>query len=210
MYSTGMETGQIFGRLTAIERVDGERWKFRCQCGNEKVMYRRNVTRGASQSCGCLQRETTARVKTTHGHSKGRVITPEFQTYRSMMARCYRASNNRYCQYGERGIEVCERWRNSFQTFLDDMGPRPSRLHSLDRVDNDADYSPQNCRWATRRQQCRNRSSNIIVSVAGQSMTLIEASERFDIKYGTLKARILKHGWDHDRAVSTPAPSRSA
>lgn len=197
-----MEPHDRHGRLVALCRIDGERWLFRCDCGTKKAVKRRNVERGLSRSCGCLQRERTSVAKTTHGHSRGGRITPEFQAYRSMLARCYRPSNIRYPEYGGRGITVCESWRSSFEAFYGDMGPRPSPLHSLDRRENDGAYSADNCRWATRQVQMRNRSTNLVVRLGSESISLAEAAERSGIPYTTLKARIFVRGWDPDRAVS--------
>lgn len=191
-------------RLVALEQIDGERWLFRCDCGSEKAIRRRNVERGLSRSCGCLQKERTSAAKATHGHSQGGRITPEFQAYRSMMARCYRKSNIRYEQYGGRGITVCEEWRTSFAAFLADMGLRPDNSYSLDRMDNDLPYSAENCRWATRTEQMRNRSCNLWVKLEGARITLAEAADRSGIPYPTLKARIFTRGWPADRALSEP------
>ena len=199
-----MEAGDRHGRLTAIEPLAGGRWRFACDCGNIKAMFRSNVETGKSQSCGCLHRERAALAKTTHGHSRGKQVTPEFQAYRSMMARCYRASNIRFPQYGGRGIGVCDRWRDSFEAFFADMGERPSPQHSLDREDNEKDYGPSNCRWATRREQMRNRTVNVHLTVHGQTMTLVEASEKYGIPYTTLRMRVTAYGWDHERAVTQP------
>lgn len=200
-----MVEGMRFGRLTAVHDVGGSKWLFRCDCGAEKEINRRNVERGLTRSCGCLQRERTSVAKTTHGHSTGGKITPEFQAYRSMLARCYRPTNNRYDQYGGRGIRVCDRWRDSFEAFLADVGPRPSSSHSLDRwPDTNGNYEPGNVRWALRREQMRNRTCNLMVTAGGRTMTLIEASEVSGVPYATLKARIFKHGWEHERAMSSP------
>lgn len=192
-------------RLTLLEVFDGTFSLYFCVCGTTKRIRTRNVDRGVTRSCGCLQKERTSTTKKTHGHSVGKSITPEFQAYRSMLARCYRKSNNRYPYYGARGIEVCAHWRNSFENFLTDMGPRPSSRHSIERINNSESYAPQNCRWATRSEQGRNKRSNLIVHPHGVSMTLVEAAERFKIKYTTLKARVFKYGWDHTLAVTEPA-----
>lgn len=203
-----MEIGDTFNRLRALHRIDGERWRFLCECGAEKTIYRRNVERGASKSCGCLQRERTSAAKRTHGHSTGGRITPEFHAYRSMIARCYRPSNISYPRYGGRGITVCDRWKESFENFLADVGPRPSPSHSIDRhPDNDGPYAPWNVRWAVSEDQGRNKRNNLVIYAFGRSIVLSEAAEEFGIPYTTLKARIYKHGWDAERALSQPVRS---
>lgn len=192
-----------YGRLTLLSGA-GEKRLFRCDCGVEKMIYYRNALKGLSQSCGCLHKERASQAKTTHGHSRGGKITPEYQTYRSMIARCTRPTNVRFAEYGGRGIKVCDRWLRDFSAFYADMGQRPSPAHSIDRVDNDADYEPSNCRWATRHTQARNKRNNIVLVAFGESMALSEASHRYGIPYTTLKARILKFGWSHERAISEP------
>lgn len=149
-------TGLQFNRLTVVrfhDRTMGEshiiRWWCRCDCGNElpvQVTYLRN---GSTKSCGCWRTEKNK----THGLTG----TSEWTTWVQMIDRCSRENNSRYQDYGGRGISVCERWRSSFTNFLTDMGKRPSPGHSLDREDNDGNYEPGNCRWATASQQALNQ-----------------------------------------------------
>lgn len=197
-------SGDRFARLVAVREIDSEHWVFRCDCGVEKRFLRRNVQRGVSRSCGCFHKERMQEIKKTHGHSINGKVSPTFSSYRNMIARCYRPSNNRFAEYGARGIKVCDRWRDSFENFLADMEERPSRDHSIERLDSDGDYSPDNCIWGTVAVQAANRSSNLIVTIDGESMILAEAARRYGIPYTTLKARIFKHGWGHKRAVLTP------
>lgn len=106
--------------------------------------------------------------------------------------------------YGSLGIKVCERWANDFEAFYEDMGPRPSPHHSIDRIDGNGNYCPPNCRWATQIEQCRNLRVNKIVTVGGQPMTLAEAAELAPVSYNTVVYRI-KRGWNIDDAISRPA-----
>jgi hypothetical protein len=203
-----MESSEKYGRLTLV-RGTGERRIFLCDCGAHKEMLWRNVRTGKSQSCGCLHKERTAAAKTTHGHSRHGKITPEFQAYRSMMARCYRRTNNRFSEYGGRGITVCGRWKGDFAAFLADVGHRPSPRHSIDRTNNDGNYEPSNVQWATKQKQGRNKRNNVAVVAHGRKMTLVEAASQFGVPYSTLKARIVYYGWSHDRAISEPVRSLS-
>lgn len=183
--------GQKFGRLTVVG--EGARapsyWIFRCDCGASAEYRRDAVFRGNTTSCGCAHRDIMkARIK--HGHSRVGKISPEFQAYRGMMGRCYNPGNSRYPLYGGRGIVVCDRWKGNFPVFYEDIGPKPSPKHSLDRINNDGNYSPDNCRWATPSEQARNRSTNRLVVLDQRRITVAEASERLGIPYNRLHKQL--------------------
>lgn len=147
-------------------RIGGKRHVYRvvrvlCRCGTRKDLKLKNLIAQSPQTCGCIKtgdkfRALISKRRTTHGESM-RGGTPEYNCWRSMKKRCYSARCHAYANYGGRGIQVCSRWRRSFQTFIADMGRRPSRHHSIDRKNNNGNYTPSNCRWATATDQRRNR-----------------------------------------------------
>lgn len=139
----------------------------------------------------------------------GLSYTPEYRVWQTMVHRCTSPTSPAYADYGGRGITVCERWLNSPQAFVDDMGPRPSPKHEIDRRDNDRGYSPDNCRWVLRKVNDRNRRSNRIIEFRGERMPLAAWAERTGIAPDTLKRRI-DSGWDVERALSTSARRKAA
>jgi hypothetical protein len=134
---------------------------YRCSCGKEFIAHRNNVKTGHTKSCGCLAKENARHLFKIHGDCVDRVKSAEFTAWINMNERCYNSRRSDYRNYGGRGIGVCRPWRESFKSFLSDMGRRPSDKHSLDRIDNDDNYTPLNCRWATSVQQNNNRRNSI-------------------------------------------------
>lgn len=168
-------TGQRFGMLAVIgihERDSRKRihWLCRCDCGGESTPVAGNLTSGNSESCGCRKRE----VLPESTFKDGRCRMPEYWVYNSMKGRCLYPHYNDYEYYGGRGIKVCDRWLNSFENFLADMGPRPSPKHSIERNDGDGDYTPENCYWATWRQQGRNKSNNHWIEWRGKRLIITD------------------------------------
>jgi len=183
--------GQRFGRLVAISQ-HGKYVACICDCGQNKSVRVDHLFTGRTRSCGCLGRE----LRTRHGGSK----TLEYRSWRGMMRRCYDPSTDNFNLYGGRGIVVCERWQ-SFPMFLLDMGTRPTPSHSIERIDNDGDYEPGNCRWATTKEQANNRRSNRFLEFDGQRLTLKQWSEKTGLGECTIAHRIDICGWDASDAL---------
>lgn len=134
----------------------------------------------------------------------GASTTPEYNAWRAIKQRCHNPNSRYYKWYGERGIAICERWRDSFQNFLEDMGERPSDKHTLDRIDTDKGYSPDNCRWATRKEQSNNLRKNIPITYQGRTQTISEWADELGFKYFNLYNRICRYGWTVERAFTEP------
>lgn len=200
-------TGLVFGKLTVIgfagrfSVASGScvsKWHCLCECGNRTISQAGNLNNGSSKSCGC--------VCTTHGHTSGGGISPTYKCWSSMNDRMLYPSEETFKNYGGRGITMDSRWRE-FENFLEDMGERPSNKHSIDRIDNNLGYSKGNCRWATVREQNRNKRSNVNFEINGKMMCMAECSEKFGINLTTLHYRI-SAGWSVDRALNTPVRAR--
>ncbi len=172
--------GQRFGRYLVLAEAPNQgsnvRWLCRCDCGNLRMVQAGALREGTSTSCGCYSREAKSKTHTKHGCGVQR--TPEYLAWVNMKARCRRKTHPGYGRYGGRGIKVCERWLTSFNNFLADMGQRPSEQHSLDRINNNGDYEPGNCRWATIIEQQNNLRSNVPVEFNGAIYSSISALAR--------------------------------
>lgn len=209
-----VKAGNVYDRLTVVSGPSGgvgrgrERWSCRCVCGNETLTQADNLRYRARNSCGCGRRDFCRKHFTTHGLTKnGRNDAPEFRIWCDMRRRCRPAKKFRAdtANYHARGIRVCRRWSGplGFRHFLEDIGNRPSGKHSIERLDNHKGYSPENCQWATRKTQNRNRRNNRILTLGGRSRCLSAWAEEVSLKPATLLRR-LKLGWPVEKAIRTP------
>ncbi len=207
-------TGNKYGRLTALSR-EGKRgpnytWLCACDCGKQVVLPAIYFTTGNTSSCGCLKRETNIRTFTKHGCAGNREAvgrTREYRIWLMMKNRCINPKSNTWERYGGRGIKVCDRWRESFGSFIEDMGP--SNGLTIDRINNDGDYEPANCRWATMSEQAYNRRLRHPITFKGETKSITAWARAVGLSSNVVTCR-LRMGWSVERALTVPKrPRRS-
>ena len=194
-------TGKVFNRLTVLREAPMRKqksfWDCICICGNEVTVWGSALTTRQTQSCGCLQKERAAEAHRTHGMSH--VKSPEYCAWVNMKTRCYNEKVADKDYFGK-GITVCDRWLNSFENFYADMGKRPSNHHSIDRINNDKGYSPENCRWATLDIQATNKKRVVYYETNGIRKNLQEWSNYFGVHQAnlmnTLKSKGIKKAYE--------------
>lgn len=195
-------SGKKFGLLTGLNYVGKNDagwsiWSFVCACGNIVERTGTSVTTGNTKSCGCLKSES----KKTHGLSE----SPEYASYKNMLRRCTDPENPMFPRYGGRGIAVCDRWQgeSGVLNFFEDMGSKPTKAHTLERKDNDASYSPDNCLWATKKEQANNRSTTRLITIDGKT----KSQSQWDSEKGpsvNIVGDRIRRGWSAEDAVSKP------
>lgn len=212
----GIKLGDRYGSWTVVGAIRYERGRnintlralCECDCGTQKDVYMRNVLRGKSVSCGCVPAAATSERMTVHGEAAPRHLTPEYIVWKGIRQRCGRNPRGRSVKsYRDKNITLCERWKK-FDNFLLDMGRRPSPEHQIDRIDNAVGYTPENCRWVTRVEQQRNKTTNVIIEYSGDRKCISEWAEIKGLPYRTLYMRIQKHKWPAEKALNTPVRSK--
>lgn len=196
-------SGKQFGKLEVIKRVPNTsrvKWLCKCICGNEVVVQSGNLLCGNTKSCGCYKKEKTKETKTKHGESKTRL----YRIWAGMKCRTCNNKSPIFSYYGGRGIRVCNEWESSYKNFSEwakDNGYNDEL--TLDRIDNNGNYEPKNCRWITKEEQANNRRSNHLLTHAGETHTIKEWSVITGINYGTLRNRARKYGDDTERIFAS-------
>lgn len=191
-YDPSLMIGEKFNRLTVISvaepgKKNRTRYNCLCECGKTTVQFGTILRTNRIKSCGCIIFETRDGKSTEYRH--------EFDAWKAMIRRCYVETEKAYKNYGGRGITVCDRWLNSFENFLLDMGERPSSEYSLDRDDNEGNYTPSNCKWATRTEQNNNKRTNVILTHNGKSMTISQWAEELGCSHAKLNNRLNNLKW---------------
>lgn len=174
--------GQKFNKLTAIEYTGNQKWLFECECGKQVIKTASDVKRGKTVSC--------SKVCTTGNPSKH----PLYQTWDGIKKRCYQKNATGYKNYGGRGIKMCDEWKNSFWTFVSDMGDKPFSACTIERLDTNKDYCKDNCIWATAKEQAENRRNNIYITYQNEVYTLFSICKLLNLKYSTIYWRMKKQG----------------
>lgn len=199
-------TGLRYGHLVVVRHLGSDRnykpmWECLCDCGTSITVRGTELQRGDTKSCGCQKSIICANTSRTHGMHG----TPAYYSWAAMMSRCLNVAHPRYCDYGGRGITVCERWLK-FENFFADMGKRP-KGKTLDRINNDGGYELSNCRWATLVEQNNNTRQNRRITYQGETLNITQWSERTGLKLLTIHMR-LKRGWSIQDALTVPTQGR--
>lgn len=203
-------TGQKFGRLEVKEFMGktkrGESlWGCLCDCGSMRKVLGYSLESGNTKSCGCLRTDNTKIANTKHGHNRRGLTSKTYTKWIRIQQRCYNPKASHYEYYGGRGIKVCDRWlgENGFEHFLADMGVCPDGM-SLDRIDNDGNYEPGNCRWATHKTQMNNTRHNDWIKYDGKEKTLTQWAEYLGMAKQTLRGRLYKYHWSIEKSLTYP------
>lgn len=190
--------GNKYNKLSVIEFVGRDKsgtslWKCICECGGIRITNSAELRSLRAKSCGCLFKKNRGIIK--HGETNK---SKEYSSWAHMKRRCYNHNNKFYNSYGARGIIVCERWINSFQNFLIDMGRAPSINHTLDRINVNGNYEPTNCRWATTKEQARNKRTSILITIEGVTKNVKDWCIHYGVGTSTVSYR-LKKGYPVDK-----------
>ncbi len=199
-------TGQTFNRLTVLgyshRRNAVTYWVCECTCGGRVITRGSSLRNGHTKSCGCLNTET----RRAQVYKHGMVGHPLYSIWTTMRSRCLCKTDKGFHNYGARGIKICPEW-DDFAQFVKDMGERPSVEYTLDRIDNDGDYTPENCHWGTEEEQNNNKRTNVFITYQGKRQTLVQWSRELKISYAALQYR-RRQGWDIHKMFTTPVAIR--
>lgn len=203
-------TGRRFGKLYVIEKTNERNrgcvtWLCQCDCGNLCIKNGAYLRNGDTTSCGCYQKEKASEANSTHGKSNN----PIYRTFMRMIDRCENPHSKSYKDYGARGIKICDEWRNDPMKFYEwSMKNGYRKGLTIDRIDNDGNYEPNNCRWTTKLIQSNNRRTNTFIEYNGKKMTYAEWGRETGISESLIRHRIVNSHWDIEKALTTPVDHR--
>lgn len=205
-------TGQKFGRLTVIQRTKNNKygnlmWLCQCECGKQKIVRGSHLKGKRIQSCGCLAFEIAKEKMIERNFVHGKKGTKIYAIWKAIKQRCFNPNNAMYHNYGGRGITICEEWKNNFQAFYDHVSKLPhfnEKGYSLDRINNDGNYEPNNVKWSTAKEQANNTRTNVFITFKGETHTVAEWSEITGINNKVILERINILHWDVEKALTTP------
>lgn len=200
-----LSVGDRFNRLVITEKLENLKNKCICDCGKTIIVRKDHLVAEMVKSCGCLRSEKSSsrapnlhKMNTTHGLSKSRADI----ILNGVKQRCLNPNNSAYKYYGGRGIKICNRWIESVENFVEDMGHPPKNM-TLERIDNNIEYCKSNCRWASRKEQMNNTRANRVFTYNGETLNITQWSEKFKIHRNTLNERI-NNGWSIEQALTLP------
>lgn len=205
--------GKKYGKLTILKEVDRKLYKgvyyrmvlCKCDCGNEKVIGFQSVKTGNALSCGCYNLEISKKRATKHGlYGKKKDRPLESDIWQRMKQRCLNPNSFAYEHYGGRGIKVCDRWINNFEFFIEDMGWRPSESHSIERIDVNGDYCPENCKWILKSEQRRNRRDSKFITYNNKELLLSEWCKELNLNYQMIRRRVYDLNIPFEIAIKYP------
>jgi len=191
--------GKTFGMLTVIGLLPKYKAECRCGCGSFTIKRYHHILSGAVTSCGCSTSALLRKSSTKHGEGGRRNRSSEYRSWAGMWSRCNNPNTTGFANYGGRGIRVCGRWQ-SYSAFLSDRGRKPSSVHSIERINNEGGYSPENCRWATSKEQARNQRTSRFIAAFGTTKTLVEWQEETGVDKRKIWKR-LNSGWAAEKAL---------
>jgi hypothetical protein len=196
--------GKKFGMLLVIERLENSKsnktvYRCLCDCGKTKDVLSINLKEEQTISCGCIRKSKNPNYKKV---ARSLNYIKEYRAWKGIRARCYNNKNKKYLSYGGRGIIVCDRWIDSYKNFLQDMGICPDESKSIERIDNNGNYEPSNCRWATIDEQANNRRTNVFITYNNETLTLAQWGKKIGVSGSTIAHR-LKIGWSIEKTLTT-------
>lgn len=206
MWKINIKEGEQFGYLTVIARAENagnghSRWLCRCKCGKETTVVSSHLKSGKIKSCGCWWQERKHEYRKTHSHSNERI----YHIWKAMKQRCYSENSSRYADYGGRGIRICAEWKDNFESFYSwAINNGYNDNMTIDRIDNNGNYSPSNCRWISKAEQNLNKRNSHLITYKGETKTMTEWARKMHLPPSVVQYRLNKAKWSVEKTLTTP------